>query len=653
MIRKKYIFFYFLLTGLNGFSQTGHSPFRAWQLTSLSGQAYIKGNYRESEISINDLTSKQTETYLNGIFQVRSQSFFVHPNFVLVNFNGIYNPETRRSQFIGIPENSEKNNREGLDLSAIFFKKKNYNLTTSASTYNSIQNIDNLTRIEDKSKYTGATFSFYNKILPFTLGYSGLSSTQRTLDIDRSFNLNQRIFQMTANKSFTTFSNHSFSYLHTENTSLQRDVVYISPISAANKIDFAELTDNFSFGKKRNYSFTSSIANSDEHGSTNYKTFSMMEMASVRLPKRFILSGEYNYRLTKLESEKINYNRIQGTLTHQLYESLNSKLLFEHWVTDQTNYKEQRDKAGIDLRYLKKISGGRLILTYAFYKESQSVKTSAKVKFVREAYVLTDNLVTLLKNQYVDMLSVVVKDSTGNTIYRPSFDYILIDRNPYVEIERVPGGHIPNNATVYIDYMAARPGLFEYHVNNHALNADVWLLKNKLNTYYRLYTQDYSNQVISENQALNIFSRHVIGTRLDFNFISGGAEFEYCKSNILPYAGMKYFVAVQKVYEDLYVTFNGNLSDFQMNNESSRRKDIDARCNIAYSILKNLRMNIDYMYRSMRGRGINMDIQTTKIEISTNLHKLFLSLGTEMYWSQSQSAHSNYKGGFIQLTRNF
>ncbi len=654
MKAKKYIVYSFLLLSLNGYSQNNSSPFKVWQLTAFSGQARIAGNYRESQSNMGEMNNKQSDAYLNGVFQVRTQSFFVHPNFMQVNLNGTYNPETRRQYYIGVPNFSEKSNNEGVDVSAIFFKKKNINFTTRASMYNSIQNIENITSVKSKSSQLGTALSYSNKFLPFTLDYTQQKTEQNTLGSNRNFNMENQFYQATSNKSFTSHDNNSFLYLHTNGTSLQNDNNLVSPLRTYYNVDLFSLNNGLFFDKKKNYTFNSSISNSNERGSILYNRLYGQENLNLRLPKNFALNNSYIWGITKQELNKINNQGIQSELCHKLYESLNSRLFFQNNQTNMTSYQEQRNKIGIDLKYVKKIPTGKLSLSYIYSKEYKNVKTpSTLLNILREEYILSDNQITLLKNQTVNIQSVVVKDVTGAIIYQPNLDYILIDKNPYVEIVRMPGGLIANNASVYIDYTAMKPGLYNYNTNMNSFAGDVLLFKNKLNVYYRFFTQDFSNINKAENQILNYYLRHIVGVRLDFYFIKGGVEYEYYKSTINPYQGLKYFFSYQKVYKNLFFTFSANMTDFQISDENAKRRDMDITCKVAYSIFNYVKIDADYMYRTMKGRGIDLELQTSKIALTTNIHKLYISLIGELYWNRNLGSKTNYKGTSIQLTRNF
>lgn len=101
------------------------------------------------------------------------------------------------------------------------------------------------------------------------------------------------------------------------------------------------------------------------------------------------------------------------------------------------------------------------------------------------------------------------------------------------------------------------------------------------------------------------------------------------------------------------VLANGNYTDYKMKTEESRRKDLNLQTKFSYAILPTLKTNLDYSYRSLTGRGIEMNIHTSKFEITTQVKRLYISAGVEVYWSKSSYTNSKYKGAFIQITRNF
>jgi hypothetical protein len=59
------------------------------------------------------------------------------------------------------------------------------------------------------------------------------------------------------------------------------------------------------------------------------------------------------------------------------------------------------------------------------------------------------------------------------------------------------------------------------------------------------------------------------------------------------------------------------------------------------------------MYRTLHGGGIDMELHTSKLEITTTIHKLYFTVGTEYYWNKNESNQSQFRQAYILLTRNF
>ncbi len=647
--------FYIILSALSASSQTDPSPFQVWRLMHYSGEARLRGTYRAYTTTRDNYQSSQTDMYLNGLFHINTKSYFVHPNFMLVDFNATLNPMTRKDSYIGAPDYSEKYASEGLDCTALFFNKKKIHVTANAILNRAILNIENITKVESKTKQYGATASYTGRFLPVTIGYTQLNLEQNTIGSDDKFVLDQRIWQANASKSFTEYDENSVSYLHTENKSAQTNSVPIlQTFYNENTIDLLELTDNISFDKEKKYAFSSYISNSNERGTLYYKRLYANESLNLKLPYKFVLFNNYNYGTTQFEENKITTHATQSALSHQLYESLHTKVFFDHLQVNQAAYDEYRNKIGIDLMYDKKIPKGKLLLYYNYFREYiDIISASSTLRVVHAEYILIDNQITLLKNQNIDMQSVVVKDNTGNLVYRLNVDYILIDRNPYVEIVRIPGGLIANNTTVYIDYNAEQAGTYSYYMNSRSFTADLMLFKNKLDLYFRSYYQDYNDVTLKDNLSLNYLRRHIIGTRVDFNYLKAGVEFDDYNSNILPYRALNYFINLQKSFKQVSFTLNSNLHNIYMIDEDEYREDFDISCKVAYSVLKNTKIDFDYTYRSMKGKYVNMELTTTKVEITSTINKLFVSLGGELYWNKDRTTTVHFKGVYVQLTRNF
>ena len=652
MRKSIHIIIVFFLLAMACYSQDG-SPFKFWQLTSYSGQVGLRDNFRTMKSSYdNTLVNKSSYDFLNGIFQIRTKSFFIHPNFCEVTLNGIYNPSSLRNTYVGAPDYSERTNTQGFDATALFLQKKNYKLVTNASMYNSILNIENLTRVKSKSKALGASFSFSNKILPINLSYNQQNEENTTIGSNYIFKAKIQTFNATTFKSFSTYDYSTLNYIYNNTASNQVDEGVFVPIMTHNYMDALSFSNSIT-DRSRRYTLGSSISSWSQQGSNYLNRLTGGESLSMQFPKKVSSHLSYSWGINKQDLNKVLDQRAEGDVIKQLYESLNGRLMFEHLQSKQNLYSQQTDRAGIDFHYSKKIPIGKLQLSYAYGKQNMSSKSPAtSVSVFHEEYVLTSGQITLLKNQNIVFQSVVVKNASGIP-YIINQDYILIDRNPFIEIDRVPGGNIPNGSSVFIDYTTMMPGAYKFSGNSNAFSANGTFLNGKLNVYYNFSNQKFYNISTSSDQVLNFYTRHMVGARVDLSSLKGGVEYEYNKSTVLPFHGMRYFVMYQNMYRGLYYSFNGNLSDLYMTDEIARRQDINLSAKASYLLWHKVNTSLDYMYRTIQGAGLYMYSQTSALSISVNIHKLFVSVGTDVYWYKSSKNIISYKGSYIQLTRSF
>jgi hypothetical protein len=72
-----------------------------------------------------------------------------------------------------------------------------------------------------------------------------------------------------------------------------------------------------------------------------------------------------------------------------------------------------------------------------------------------------------------------------------------------------------------------------------------------------------------------------------------------------------------------------------------------------YSIFRNTNLSLDFMYRKQQGRGIDLDLLTSKCEITSVVNRLFLTFGLEIYERYYVGEKVNFKGTYIKIVRKF
>jgi hypothetical protein len=320
-----------------------------------------------------------------------------------------------------------------------------------------------------------------------------------------------------------------------------------------------------------------------------------------------------------------------------------------------TIYDENNQKAGVDFQYDKKIPTGSLSLTYKFFWQRQKRTSEAvALRILHEEHVLKDGTLELLGKAWIVPNSVVVKDITGTIIYQEGFDYVLIERNKYLEIQRIPGGQIIDKATVYIDYTSLQPGSYQYDVNFHHFSATVRLFQRLVELYYHLSYQDYHNLKTTEFLTLNYFTQNTVGVRLEYKFASGGIEYETYSSTVVPYRCFRYFFMLQgNVKNRLLYSLNGNVRDLEMLDDNTQQRFVDVSGRLNYFLSPSINIIVEMGYRKQIGEQIDLDLLIARAELLARIRQMSIRIGVETYKRDYLHEKTSLLGGFISIARTF
>ena len=624
-----------------------------WKLHSISGEGIISGHYREQERIGIGIQDYQRSSYLSGGVFIKTTSSILHPNFLTLDIDAGYMPETSRDNYIVVPDQAEVRTMKKLGgISASFFRDKTIALNFFSNYEERYFARENLTDVKAIDQYWGGSLNYSNKFLPLTLNFKRKKWNEQEVHSERKISLDQKIFDARFSKSFSKIDKNELRYSHDENSNVNLNSYLI-----ANTIDNIDFISRIVPDSKQKYNFNTMVSNYNQHGNLNLKRFQASESISIQLPMNFSVFGNYNFYDVKQPSSAFIQNNVNMSLEHKLFNSLQSRINFNYNKIKHTAFKETNTKPGFELNYTKKIPKGQLLISYRFDRYNQDYNSDpVLLQIVNEQYVLSDNAIVLLRLADIAIQSVVVKDATGAMIYENGLDYILIQRDKYIEIRRIPGGTIANASIVLVDYSATQQGSYKYVANSQAFASTITLFKNILSFNYRFSTQDYSNIEKTEFVTLNYFTQNIVGCRIDFGFITAGLEYDNYKSSILPYHMMRYFLTFQKNYGNrVTLMLNGNLQDYTMLDqpEPEYQKYMDITGKATYSLFNQTQLNLDLMYRNQKGRGIDLDLLSSKLEVTSTLNRLFLTFGLEVYRRNYVGEIINFKGTYIKLIRKF
>lgn len=660
-MRKLSLIGLIFISSLGVFAQDIPEETAFWKLSSLNGEFNLNGVYYDQKIQRNLFYEHISRSYLSAGLFFNSRSYFWHPNFISLDLDAGYSPETGQQLSLVAPDRAEVNTLKKLDASAFLFKNNKLNFNVFAKINEGYSNRENLTNIKTKTHHWGSILNYNNKSFPLSISYNQTKNEQTELANDRTYTTDNTNLSGRVSKSFGTRDSHQFiasqnSYIYNDQFLNSEQILFGGRIK--NDITSLSLDDQISFDKKKNYSFHSTAAYENQIGSYfNYKRLQIIENLSLKLPLNFKFNSSYSYFDIVTNTNDSKNNNLRGTLSHQLYKSLRSSLVVEYNRINSSQYQEKNRRAGINFNYIKKIPlKGLLSVSYSLRSNQQNrTRENALIQIQNEEHRLTDSEMVLLNEQNVNIESVVVKDASGTIIYQLYLDYILIVRNELLEIQRVPGGLIADNSMIYVDYTAIQAVSYEFNAVYNYFMTNISLFDNKISVYFKTAKQDYIDPQNIEYLTLNYFNQKIYGARINYKFMSGGIEYDNYHSSIIPYRLIRYYLILQGNYKKkLQFTLNGTARDYQMIiEEGNKQQFYNLTGNIAYLFGKKTNLTIQGSYLKQNGEGINLDLFTSRIAISTRFYQIYMKASYELYKSKFYTEQLDYNKFAIQISRKF
>jgi len=635
-----------------GISQAPYS-LGIWHLRHISGELDLKGQYRQLESNFNEVSEDQRSSYLLSGLKINTSSYLWDKDILMVDLGGAYSPELRDEKYITVPDRSEVRTLKKVDLRTTLFNNKPVSLQGFYNYDQSYFNRELLTNVRSNNRQWGGILSLNTRFLPLSLTYRNQRWDQEEIQSGRMFNMDQESLQARTSKSFGSRDRTELLYSH--NTYLYS---YAELHQTSHVIDRLALNNNVFFDQSRNYNLNSRFTWYDQDGTTSFRRIELLESLTFRLPRQFKLMTHFNLYHLKDPVQTWDQKKVRTALQHQLYESLTSRIYLDYTTIRQeavSLYRESDLRGGVDLKYSKKIPIGILNLNYHYFRQSHSTEgEQGLLQVLNEVRVLSDGDLTLLDKPYVELPSVLVKDVTGTVIYQAGFDYNLIQRGSFVEIQRIPGGLIPNNGQVFVDYAYLQPGSYSYGANNHQFSTSLLLFSRMLELYYRYGVQDYPKVNQGDLLTLNFYKQHVFGVRLDLGMARAGIEADQYDSNIIPYRMVRYYLDVNWNFRSrLLFTLNGNVRDYRMIADEVDQLYANLSGKVAYQIRPKMRVSLETGYLNQRGTNIDLDLLTSRAEFQAYFNKLQVRLGLEMYRRLYLNSEFAFNGAYLQFIRRF
>ncbi|MCK4798915.1 MAG: hypothetical protein KAT05_16185, partial [Spirochaetes bacterium] len=365
--------------------------------------------------------------------------------------------------------------------------------------------------------------------------------------------------------------------------------------------------------------------------------------------------GKYQFSDYNQKKFKLDQHNVNSRLEHRLFSSLNSHAHYEYIDIHQTSYNEFLNTYGIGFDYSKQIPTGNISLSFKHRNRNENRNGKAfELQVSNEEHNLSDNQTLLLQNPDIVLGSIVITDETGLIIYEENFDYVIIERGAFIEIQRLPGGLIQDGSEILIDYIGTQQLNYEFDVVSNNYHAGISLFKNLVNLYFRYFEQNNDNFSGTDSRILKNISQRVYGSRFNYKRLSLGVELDDFNSNIVPYNSTRYYLTYMgNIIKSINYSVSGNYRDYKLMEEDISQKYSDLSGNIIYRINNKSQINMKGAYRFQEGRNIDLTLTTFKGEYLTNFRKILITLGVEFYQRDYLNEDITFSGGYIKIKRNF
>lgn len=649
-------FISFVFIFIETFASTGKlkkkdNGFDFWKLKSISGLLSLEGNYRSGIYNLPGYFSdERISTYITGQLDINTSSIFLHPNFFQLDANFSYSPAKNLDLYIISPDNSEINTTERVDLIGIFFSERMISLNPYFYFNHTFSRREFTTNIESFYTNYGSRLFSPNPFLPFSINVAQNNWDENEFQTGRSFNTNQFMVNSEFNKSI---SNISTNRLSIDYFNYKRN--YSSSSLIHNKAVNLSLINSLILNSSNNFNISSLISSNNQTGSQALNRFMVNENLYSNLIFGFSIYGRYQYYKITQDLIESRQNDVEGRIEHQLFESLRSHLSYNYVTVSQTFYDEKINCGEIGFDYIKKIPSGSLRLNYSYTLSSENrTNVFGTISILDESKILTDGAVNLLNNPFVDRNSIIVKNAAGTIIFQESFDYVLIPRGIYFEIQRVPGSQIADGEIVLVSYKAEQQPSLDFDSKLNRYGAGISVLNNFVEFYFNGANQNYTNISEVNSDYLKTLNQKLYGIRISYEYLDIGVEYEDYRSNITPYTSSRYFFRLfRQPSDNLIATINSGYRIYNLMDDNSIQKFADVSLMLTYLLCPNSRIAFEGNYIFQDGYQIDLNLSSLKLEYITSFRQIDFIIGYENYNRKLLSDESKYSRVFAKVLRRF
>lgn len=508
------------------------------RISDLALQLWIEEMREKTRFAGSDETSRREVFGLSPTASLSMDGSVYHPN--LLRFS--LRPEIgyawydKRDDALDPSSGSETTEILNYSATATLLAAKPYALNLLAEHQRTVRHDDFFTRQEVDGTFYSARSGYVAGPVPLTLA---AGRRENRIEDFRVYETREKTFSAGAHNNRGQFNTTVFDYTFEEFSYIEEE------FTDSGTRHTASLSDREVFDAAQKYTLNSDLRY-DETSRNDTGSESLTLREDFRVHHTPHLDSEYDYQFSDNRSGESEgrSHELTAALHHQLYESLTSSADVDGAFADDSgpdsSSTRTRYGAGFGERYTKKLpSASRLTLDAgARYSEQNTDASGSSLAVVDEVHVLTDGTVTFLNLPDVDPSSIVVTDSRGIRLFREGLDYLVFTRGRSTQIERIPGGQIPNGSSVRVSYHAgqAPSDTIATTQHNYGFRVDLW--NRLLGIYARRYEVDSSGDF---DQSVQNVEDLVAGLDSTYRKFRAGIEYEDYRSNLSSYTAWRAF----------------------------------------------------------------------------------------------------------------
>jgi len=623
-----------------------------WNLNYIRGYIGLESNYYYLNTTLRTgFNEVQKSSQFNGSFSLDTKSSIVHPNFLELELNALFRPGTRNDNFIVAPDQAAVTTAEKVGFRTYLFKQRPLNASFYFNYDHSFVRRDFATNIENFRKNVGAFVYFRSYFANFNFNYNYDDWLQDELDLKRFYASKIHNFKTDITQSFgkNYYNKLTLSYGDFFRKYSFNDLII------ANKVFDANLNTKFMLEMFVPVRYYSLILYNKQVGYDNRNKFDVNQSLFTQLPYNFKFNASYNYNYLKVNLFTSDLNKVNFGLNNQLYNSLNTFINFEFTKYKQHLYDEKTNRFEVGFNYTKNIPFGNFELSYSYSQYKRSTESNTNVNVVySESHKLTDGEIELLNNPNVFRNTIIVTDEKNIIVFQEGFDYEIIDHSEFLEIRRLPGGQIPNNGIVLVDYSFMIDNSYKFTSPNHHFSIGLNLFSNFIQFSYSGVEVNYNNVENVRYIILKWVSQRILSLTLNYAGLKTGMEFNSFKSNIVPYESVRYFGQYDYLLEETTLfSLIVNYKTLYLTQQFQRQNFADVVGRIMFYLSRQSKLLVEGSYRFQEGIGIDLNLLKFKTEYQLSFRATQIAIGVELYDRTYIQETRQYMNGYISLQRNF